>query len=251
MRVWNMLFLVGTVALSNGTQVATAQNLMTFTVDGDPGDWGRSGHLSSLDDPFDVIPDTNSTVDIRQYGYGYGKYGPRGDNAPPRRELWAFIFKFLAPPFQGSEPTTVELFFDVSAASADPTFGDPTPPWREFRPEYRIAVTGQNGRLTTESYRRYTGGQWGTPTEGADIPEVEVALSGLYLEGAILWSALGSPNPDPMEPWIFSWAVQVSKGTYRDYLPDETSTPYPWDPLRRDFTTVEPMPWGKVKNFSD
>lgn len=242
MRAWNLLFLVAAVVLSPSADVA-AQDFFTFTVDGDPEDWG--GDPRYFDTAFDVTPDTNSTVDIRRYGFGYGMYGPREENAPPLRELWAFMFKFLASPFQGSEPTTVDLFFDVSAVSDDPTFGEPTPPWEDFRPEYHVTVTGQDGRLTMESYRRYIGGQWGTPTEGTDISEVEVALSGLYLEGAILWSALGSPNPDPMERWTFSWAAQVSKGTYRDYVPRNGH------PMTRDFTTVEPMPWGKVKDFND
>ena len=209
MRIWNVLFLMGALAWGQGADVATAQDAVTFAVDGDNRDWGGG---SGFDQFHDVTPDTNSTVDIRRYGNGWGEFGdPKGEMAPLPRELFAFILGFLAPPFQDSEPTTVELFFD---ASIDPASGDLTPPWKEFRPDYRIGVTGQNGSLTTEFYRRYVGGQWETTT-GSDITELEVALSGDWLEGAVPWAALGSPggpagNPD--EELNFRWAFQVSKG---------------------------------------
>ena len=200
--------------------------------------------MGGLDDPYDVIPDTNSTVDI--VGYSYAGADPLD---PPKPGYFAFIFEFIAPPFQGSDPTTVDLYFDVSP---DTTFGDPTPPWRRFRPDYRLTVTGQDGRLTTESHRRYTGGQWQTPTEGADITELEVALSDYWLEGIIPWSALGGDPPRPQDgkrPKVrsYSWAVQVSQGPYRDYWPDDTSSPEPWDPLMEYLTAVDPQSWGKVK----
>ena len=247
MRVRNLLLSIIALAAVHGAEVATAQNLVTFTVDGDWRDWSEWGPTGP-DDYHDVTPDTNSTVDIVAYEYGYGKYGPIGDNAPPQRELFAFIFEFLAPPFQGSDPTTVDLFFDVSP---DTTFGDRTSPWepKGFRPDYRFTVTGQGGRLTRESYRRYTGGQWNAPTEGADITELEVALSGKFLEGAIPWTAVGSPAPDagPDKPEVrtYAWAAEVSKGTYREYVPD---VPYFFSHY---LTAVESLPWGMVKNLRD
>ena len=114
MRIWNVLFLMGALALGQGADVVSAQDRRNFTVDGDWQDWK---HLGMLDEYYDVIPDTNSTVDIGAYEYSEGMFGPSGD----KRKLFTFIFKFLALPFQGSEPTTVDLFFDVSA---DTTFGD-------------------------------------------------------------------------------------------------------------------------------
>ena len=228
MRIWNLLFLMGALAGGQGADVATAQDAVTFAADGDPRDWGGF----DLERFHDVTPDTNSTVDIDAHGFGWGEFGDRkGVMAPLPRELFVFIFGFLAPPFQGSDPTTVELFFD---ASVDPASGDLTPPWKEFRPDFRIGVTGQDGSLTTEFYRRYVGGQWETTT-GADIAELEVALSGDWLEGAIPWAALGSPGggpeADPEEDLWFRWAVQVSKGTYREYLPDDGWWD-PWAPSR-------------------
>ena len=243
MRIWNVLFVMGAVVLVNGADVATAQDAVIFAVDGDPIDWGGA---HGFDRFHEVTPDTNSTVDIRKYGFGWGEFGDhKGVMAPLPRELFAFILKFLAPPFQGSDPTTVELFFD---ASIDPAFGDLTLPWKEFRPDFRIGVTGQDGELTAEFYRRYVGGQWETTT-GADITEVELALSGRWLEGAIPWPALGSPGGpagSPEESLNFLWAVQVSKGMYRDYLPDDNWYD-PWRPFEDYLTNVEATSWGKIK----
>ena len=245
MRVRNVLSLLSAVVtLGLGAQVAPAQDRLNFTVDGDWQDWGTSFYL---DDISDVTPDTNSTVDIMQYSFGWGEYGPHDI---PRRELFAFIFRFYVPPFHGSDPTTVDLFFDVSP---DTTSGDRTAPWKGFRPEYRFTVTGQGGRLTTETYRRYTGGRWNPPTESADITELEVALAGQWLEGAIPWSALGgfpALSQDGLMPDIrtFGWAVQVSKGSYRDYIPDASDEWHSWEVF---LTTIQSLPWGEVKNFND
>ena len=147
-----------------------------------------------------MVPDTNSTVDIDSYGVG----GVGGSEA--------FIFRFLAPPFQGEEETTVTLFYDVSN---DSTFGALAPPWpQRFRPDFAFGVTGSNGALTKEFYWRYTGSAW-NKKKGADIPELEVALSGEYLEGA-----------------------------YRDYLPDLSRGPYGDD---RVWTDVDMESWGEIK----
>ena len=243
MRVRNLLFLVGVAAaLGLGGDQATAQHRFDpFVVDGDWRDWG---HLGSTDALKDVIPDTNSTVDI--VAYSYAGVDPLEGEYSPKPGHFVFIFEFWAPPFQGSDPTMVDLYFDVSP---DTTFGDPTPPWRLFRPDYRLTVTGQDGRLTTESHRRYTGGRWQAPTEGADIPELEVALSGQWLEGTIAWSALGGDLPRPEDgtmPQVrtYSWAVQVSKGPYRDYVPDDLPRD---EPFMEYLTTVEARSWGKMK----
>ena len=57
-------------------------------------DWGGG---SGFDQFHDVIPDTNSTVDIRRYGFGWGNYGdPKGERAPLPRELFAFILTWAA-----------------------------------------------------------------------------------------------------------------------------------------------------------
>ena len=245
MRMQRVLFLVGAAAaLGLGGDVATAQD--PFVVDGDWRDWPGVGGPGLYYDAFeDVTPDTNSTVDV--IGYSFEGWDPLH---PPKPGYFLLLFEFWAPPFQGSVPTTVDLFFDVSP---DTTFGDPTPPWRLFRPDYRLTVTGQDGRLTSEAHRRYTGGRWQAPTEGADIPELEVALSGQWLEGAIAWSALGGDPPRPEDEFMpqvrtYSWAVQVSQGPYRDYVPDDLPRD---DPIMIYLTTVEAQSWGRVKSDSD
>ena len=99
----------------------------------------------------------------------------------------------------------MELFFDVSADSA---LGEAQPPWVDFLPEYRIEIAGQDGQPTREIHRRLVGGEWAV-TEGEDIPEVEVALSGEWLEGAVPWPALGNPGTTVEEEergyWYFKW----------------------------------------------
>ena len=76
----------------------------------------------------------------------------------------------------------MELSFDVSQ---DFTYGAQMQlPWDDFRPDYVVGVTGSSGDLKKEFYGKYADGEW-KKKEGADIPGVEVALSGLWLEGAI------------------------------------------------------------------
>ena len=234
MQVRNVLFSIIALAAITGDE-AVAQDRFGFVVDGNPEEWGGRG----LDSIFDVVPDTNSTVDIGSFTYGYGEYWSDGFDAPPD-SLFAFLIFFLAPPFQGSEETTVELFFDVSM---DRTFGELTGPWPEFRPDYVIGVTGSNGALTTEFRRRYVGGQWET-TSGADIAEVKGALSGNWLEGAMSWSALGNPKPpaDPDKHQPFHFAVRTTKGTLHDYVPDVDRGVFEsW------LTMVVPQSWGRIK----
>ena len=186
--IWNLLF--GSVCVlvpGYGTDAGHAQDRAGFVVDGDWGDWGRGGPGEG-DEFYDVVPDTNSSVDIIAYGYGLGSFN--GGDANGTGKLFAFIFRFLEAPFQGSTPTSVELFFDVSA---DSTAGEETPPWVGFLPEFRIEIVGRDGGLTGEIYRRLDGDQW-IATEGEDLPEVEAALSGEWLEGAVPLAALGSPG---------------------------------------------------------
>ncbi len=202
---------------------ALAQDAVNFVVDGDPEDWG--GGPGRYDGRHDVIPVTNSTVDLRGFEFcGSCPFHLNGINEAPDT-LFAFLFDFLAPPFNGSEETTVELFFDTSVAA---TYGAPQPPWSEFRPDYVFGVTGKNGALTKEFYWRHTGSEW-VKKEGADIAELEVALSGEYLEGAVDWKLLDVPDTDlpikEIERFNQKKAVQVSKGAFRDYVPDSGQPP--------------------------
>ena len=234
MRVRNVLFSIMALVAVDGGQ-AVAQSRAGFVVDGDRSDWGG---VNEYDPRYDVVPDTSLAVDIRVIGYGWGEYGP--NDGQEKRELFAFILRFLAPPFQGSEPTTMELFFDLSK---DRTFGELTPPWPDFRADYCIGVTGQDGGLTTEFHRRYVDSRWESTT-GSDISELEIALSGRWLEGAIPWSALGDPAaPEDPESYLpFRFALKVSQGIFQDYMPNADRGVF-----EHGLTIIDPHSWGRIK----
>ena len=234
--VWNVLFIVVlALLLEYGEDTAFAQG-ENFVVDGNPRDWLG---LGNFDRRHDVAPDSNNSIDIRKYGFGTGYYVPQ----------FSFIFKFLEPPFQASTQTSVELFFDVSS---DSTFGEATPPWINFLPDYRIEIVGQNGRLTKEVYSRWVGDHW-VVAEGEDLSEVEVALSGQWLEGAISWAALGNPGTPPTEEErkrgysYFWWAVKTTQDGSHDYLPDGDYYK-PWSPAGGLSSAVESQSWGSIKH---
>ena len=246
--IWNLLFGSACAIMpGNGTDTAHAQDTSEFVVDGDWGDWGGGGPAEG-DEFYDVVPDTNSSIDIITYGYGLGSF--RRDDANGTEKLFAFIFRFLEDPFQDSAQTSVELFFDVSA---DSTLGEATPPWVGFLPDHRIEIVGRNGGLTKEVYRRLVGDQW-VVTEADDLDEVEVALSGQWLEGAIPWSALGNPG-DTLEDEErgyshFKWTAKTTKNGSHDFVPDgDTYYEVPWGPVEvRISTVVEPRLWGSIKS---
>ena len=235
MRVRNVLFSIVALAAVGGADPATAQNRGSFVVDGDPMDWG--GGLR-VDGRHDVVPDTNSAVDLRQFTFGGG-----GRVFNVSDTLFTFLFQFLAPPFQGTEETTVEIFFDMSESDS---YGAVQGPWQDFRPDYVIGVTGSNGVLTKEFYWRYTGTGW-EKKEGADIPEVDIAFATRYLEGAWDWKLLDIPDTDRHHLQVDSYnqlkAVRVSKGVFRDYVPNDDYA------LGGQIlpTAVERDTWGGVK----
>ncbi len=246
--VWNMLFgSVCAIMSGYGTGTAHAQDVSGFVVDGDWGDWGGGGPGEG-DEFYDVTPDTNSSIDIIAYGYGLGSF--RRDDANGTENLFAFIFRFLEAPFQDSARTSVELFFDVSA---DSTLGEETSPWVGFLPDYRIEIVGNNGGLTGETYRRLSGDRW-IVSAGEDLPEVEVALSGQWLEGAVPWAALGSPGDTSEERergyFHFKWAAKTTKNGSHDFVPDgNTYFEVPWGPVDlRISTAVESQGWGWIKS---
>ena len=212
----------------------SAQNSGNFTVDGDPMEWSGL----RFDEYADVVPDTSSTVDLLGYSFGDASVYTGGDT------LITFLFQFRAPPFQGAEETTVEIFFDLSESDS---YGVEQGPWREFRPDYVVGVTGSNGALTKEFYWRYSGSGW-DKKEGADILEVEVAFATRYLEGALDWKRLDIPDTDRHHSEVDSYnqlkAVRVSKGAFRDYLPNGDH------PLREQIlpSAVEADSWGRIKN---
>lgn len=183
-----------------------------FIVDGDPMDWGA---LDRFDEYADVVPDTNSTVDLLGCSLRGGGVFAGGDT------LFTFLFQFAAPPFQGADETTVEIFFDLSHSDS---YGVEQGPWSDFRPDYVVGVTGSNGALTKEFYWRYTGSAWDKKEE-ADIPQVDMAFATRYLEGALDWKLLDIPDTDvPYYELRGAYnqlkAVRVSKGVYRDFLPN-------------------------------
>ena len=236
MRVRNVLFSMTTLTALLLAGPASAQDRGNFTVDGDPMDWGG---VCCYDERHDVVPDTNSAVDLRGYEFGGGRiFGAD--------TLFTFLFQFRAPLFQGTEETTVEIFVDMSHSDS---YGVAQGPWTDFRPDYVIGVTGSNGALTKEFYWRYTGSGW-DKKEGADIPEVDIALATRYLEGALDWKRLDIPDTD--RPYYelggdynSDKAVRVSKGAFRDYLPNGDYA------LRNEAilpSAVESDTWGRVKN---
>ena len=243
LRVRNLLFSIVALAAVGGADMAVAQNRANFVVDGDPMDWRG---VCCYDEYADVVPDTNSTVDV--IGYEFGGAG-RVFNVSDT--LFTFIFGFGAPPFQGPEETTVEIFFDMSQSD---TYGVAQGPWRDFRPDYVVGVTGSNGALTKEFYWRWTGSAW-DKKEGADIPEVDVAFASTrytnfelgYLEGAWDWKLLDIPDTDRHHLEVESYnqlkAVRVSKGEFRDYVPNDDYA------LGGQIlpSTVEPDTWGGIK----
>ena len=222
-----------------------AQNRADFVVDGELDDW--MWPTIGWDPIYDVVPDTSSSVDLMGWSYGFDHFGSNQDNT--RRELFTFLLQFLAPTFEGSDPTTVELIFDTSP---DTTFGDSTPPWRNFLADYRVGVTGSNGRITNRFYKRYVGGQWNT-VEGSSISqlEVEIAEEGQWIEGAIPWEYLGITDRYGSGGSRLHWTFLVSKGEYRDYSPDEKAYGYgPWLPYSHRFSTeVEDSSWGGIKDL--
>ena len=236
MRVRNVLFSMTTLTALLLAGPATSQDRGSFTVDGDPMDWRG---LASYDERNDVVPDTNSAVDLDGYEFGGGRiFGAD--------TLFTFLFQFRAPPFQGTEETTVEIFFDMSHSDS---YGVEQGPWRDFRPDYVLGVTGSNGVLTKEFYWRYTGTGW-DKKEGADIPEVDIAFATRYLEGAWDWKLLDVPDTD--RPYYelggdynSGKAVRVSKGAFRDYVPDVDQPPLDGSILP---SAVESDTWGRIKN---
>ena len=245
MRVRNVLLSIIALAVIGGAypQASGAQNTVRFVVDGDPMDWSGPDRF---DEYADVVPDTNRAVDLRGYSLrGGGIFYPRGVDAEPDT-LVTFLFQFRAPPFQGQEETTVEIFFDMSVSDS---YGEAQPPWTDFRPDYVVGVTGSNGVLTKEFYWRWTGSGW-DKSEGADIPEVDIAFATRYLEGAWDWKLLDVPDTDRSHfdlkgDYNSDKAVRVSKGVFRDYLPNDDYA------LRNEVilpTAVEPDTWGRVKS---
>ena len=240
LRLWILLV---AVAWSG----ASAQSRGGLVVDGDIEDWGPYA-ASFLDRLHDVVPDTNSSIDLAGYDYGWGEFGSDDSDTPPRREAFAFLLWFFAPTFQGSDPTTVEVIFD---ASSDTTFGEAVPPWRNFLADYRVGATGSNGRITNRFHRRYVAGQWNT-VEGGDIPQLKIELSddGHWVEGEISWESIGSPGPVDGEGFPLRWTFLVSQGNYREYVPDD-GWYEPWNPIVHHLTVVEPMSWGRIKDQSE
>ena len=237
MRVRNVLFSIVALAAVDGADPAMGQK-GNFTVDGDPMDWGG---LDRFDERNDVVPDTSSAVDLDGYVFGGG-----GRVFNVSDTLFTFLFQFRAPPFQGTEETTVEIFFDMSHSD---TYGEAQGPWRDFRPDYVVGVTGSNGALTKEFYWRWTGSAW-DKKEGADIPEVDIAFATRYLEGALYWKLLDVPDTDRSHyelkgDYNSDKAVRVSKGEFRDYVPNGDYA------LRNEVilpTAVEPDTWGGIKS---
>ena len=228
-------------------------------IDGDPEDWPSWDR----DPGSDVVPDTSSTVDVLFYKFRPDPVLFSRFHSPE----FAFLLRFKAAPFQGVEETRVEILFDV--VSPDTSYGELTSPWEEFRPDFILGVVGKDGRLVREFHRRYVDGRWET-TKGSDIEEIQTALDGMYLEGSLPWDSVGDPlgmeDLDPPDAttgsyFNFKLAFRVSKGDYRDYLPDNSETYFHkrgtpgWKPFGGYTwyccgTDVDSKSWGQIKSGS-
>ena len=163
----------------------------------------------------------------------------------------------LGPPFQGADETTFTIYFD---AAEDETLGEAQSPWSEFRPEYRVSVTGSGGSLTKESIQRYSAGQWQSPQEAPDLPEFDVGLSGEMLEWVVPMSSIGALHvwsPEREGSFTFQWAAKVTRGANSDYVPDLRSTEGDegrsngGGPASRWYepgSSIESTSWGGIKN---
>ena len=248
MRVRNALFSIIALAAVGVPDLALGQDRSTFTVDGDPKEWGGL----RIDESFDVVPDTNSAVDLGGFSFCGGcLFYPNEiavvEDAPDT--LFAFLFTFIAPPFRGPEETTVEIFFDVSHSDS---YGEAQGPWVDFRPDYVVGGHRQQ-RRPDQGVLLALHRQRVDKKEGADIPELDVALGGRWLEGALDWKLLDVPDTDV--PYYelegdFNSAkgVRVSKGEYRDYLPNGDQPLVEKIHPSHESTAVEPDTWGEIKS---
>ena len=141
---------------------------------------------------------------------------------------------------------------------ADREWGEVTGPWKDFRPDYRLEVTGQDGGITRIAYYSWDGSRW-QPWPDEELRGIEVAAAGRNLEGSISLSVLGSPRIAPHKPgttdrFIVQRAMRTRQGDSHDYLPlpgfaagDGSEE---WLPFRGNWvlmTAVATRSWGAMK----
>jgi hypothetical protein len=229
-----------------------AQTRIGFVVDGDYRDWlGGSSH-ERLDAHGDVTPEQIADIDIITYGKGLGAFfrdtkdanaalDALGGHVSGVTEYWRFVFimKFGGDPFSGSVESSVEVLFDMEPGSG---LGEPALPWEGFRPDYRLEITGKDGTITQELLHRWDGSRWVT-TAARDLTEVESAISGHYLEGSVLWSAIGNRKDaiTGLDYFVYHWAIRATQGVASDTVPDTVP--------REDgvVTAIDRSSWGSVK----
>ena len=230
MRVRIVLFSILALGAIDGPDMAMGQNRSTFTVDGDPMDWG--GEWTRSDEYADVIPDYQQ-------------------HRRPSRLLVAAVERIFYP--RGAEPDTLVTFLFQFVAPALPgRRGDDggnllrlvgerhLRRWRSLRgPTSGRTTWSESPAATAPSRRSSTGAHTGSgwdKKEGADIPELDIAFATRYLEGAMYWQLLDIPDTDrphyEVESYNSTKAVRVSKGAFRDYAPNGDH------PLREQHTPV-------------
>ena len=246
---------------------AHAQNTLGFSVDGDPVDWG--GHASSYTARHSVQPVQVNSIDIGAYNMGAGMYfRDKQDKATrgalerairqerPVNEFWerTFLLRFLEPVFQDAVESTVEFLVDMDA---DREWGEPTGPWKDFRPDYRLEVTGQDGHITRIAYYAWGGSRW-EPWPDEELRGIEVAAAGRFLEVAISLSILGSPRIAPhkvgtTDQYMVQDAFRTHQGESWDYLPfagefsDHEGEWLPFWWWLTPTTAIRPHSWGRLK----
>ncbi len=244
-------------------------------VDGLNQEWGPTGFS-----PYNSVqPNQVDAIDLRHIDYIYGSIYPsfadfRENYTEPRiyrneeghnvtahkaKADWQFAFAFdvRGSLFAGEKESGYELFFDVYPERAH---GEVIGPWHTFRPDYRFAFTGKNGRMERERYQVWNGTQW-VGEQVADAPEVKAAAGGNFFECLIPWSSLGNPltrsETTPEDGDLFlSFSLHAHQGENQDFIPDPVFSRHWPDTgaigignlaVDYELTVIDPRSWGQIK----
>ena len=245
-------------------------------VDGLNQEWGPSGMS-----PYNSVqPNQVDAIDLRHIDYFFGSIYPSVDefwehytatemypnehghfitvHYPKADWQFAIAFDVQGSLFAGEQESSYELFFDVYP---ERDHGEVIGPWHTFRPDYRFAFTGRNGRMERERYQVWNGTQWvGEPV--TDAPKVQAAAGDNFFECLIPWSSLGNPltrsESAPEEYDLFLlFALCAHQGENQDFIPNPVfSQNWPdtgalgignSQAFYETGTVIDPRSWGQLK----
>ncbi len=243
-------------------------------VDGLNQEWGLTGSSPANS----VQPHQVDAIDLRHMNFIYGSIYPsfaefRANYTSPRwyrneqgyrttvhkpQADWQFAFAFdvIGTLFAGEAESTYELFFDVYP---DREEGEVMATWHSFRPDYRFAFMGKNGRMEHERYQVWDGTRW-VGEAVTDAPEVKAAARGNFFECLIPWSSLGNPltrsatAPENGDQFM-SFALRAHQGENQDFAPNPVwsqhwpyTGAYPIGNGQVDYeSAISSRSWGQVK----